>query len=311
MALQNRTPQNSGGLGDLAALLGLFTGSESTQTTQTQLSQEAMNSMLKSALESNRGLAAVSSGQRQSGMYNSSTNQLLTNDLLSRLTGEIAQRSAPTVQKTSSPAKIDPMMGVGGLLLLQSLFPGDSGAAASGGGTKKSATGEVGGNFFSNLGDTVSNAVSSVGNAASGIGDGVSNLLSSLMGTNNIAGVGSVGTIYSPADIFSGATLGSPATSLSFDKYNPDGYMSLASDSPTDFYSSKKAFDMSGGSDVSFDPAGIPWTAGLGSLSQGDLGGALGNIGLSTTGSLFAQALGIGGGPLGWLFGSLLGSLFS
>ena len=113
-------------LGAVAELLKLFTGKGNssttkessggfTETTQKGLSPEAMQALIKTAMEGSQGLASVAGGQKSAGLYNSSTNQLLVNDLLSRITGQAATLGAPTVvtrtptnrtvtQSQSSPA---------------------------------------------------------------------------------------------------------------------------------------------------------------------------------------------------------------
>lgn len=73
------------------------TRSGGTQTSQTMLSNEAVQAMLNQILGGNSGLANVASGEKASGIYNSSTRQMLINDLLARSTGEVAARGAPTV----------------------------------------------------------------------------------------------------------------------------------------------------------------------------------------------------------------------
>ena len=133
-------------------LLQSFSGKGSTQTTsggtqtqQTQLSQDTINATLKSALESNQGLASLAAGQNNSGMYNSTTNQQLSNDLLSRLTTEAAVKGAPTTitkspttVQTTNPGMKDsllPMLGLAaGKKYIDKAFSGDlfsSGASNS------------------------------------------------------------------------------------------------------------------------------------------------------------------------------------
>lgn len=108
------TPQSGTSLDAIATLLKLFQG-EKTKTTetgggfsessQTKLDQTALAGLLKQALESNQGLAAVSQGQRSAGLYNSSTNRLLSNDLLARLTANTAAAGAEKVTtRTGTPA---------------------------------------------------------------------------------------------------------------------------------------------------------------------------------------------------------------
>jgi hypothetical protein len=53
-------------------------------------------------LSSNQGLAAVSSGQKAAGGYNSTATSLLTNDLLANVAGEVAVRGAKTVNTIGS-----------------------------------------------------------------------------------------------------------------------------------------------------------------------------------------------------------------
>lgn len=68
-----------------------------TDTSQLMITKEGTDAVLRQILESTQGLAYVTSGQTNSGMYNSNVNTLLTNDLLSRTAGEVAKLSAPTV----------------------------------------------------------------------------------------------------------------------------------------------------------------------------------------------------------------------
>lgn len=88
------------------------TTSGGTSTSQTQISQDTLNATLKSALEGNQGLASIAAGQSQNGMYNSTVNQQLTDDLLARLTTNVAKESAvttkttPTTTQTTSGASL-------------------------------------------------------------------------------------------------------------------------------------------------------------------------------------------------------------
>lgn len=74
-----------------------------TTTTTAGISPESLNAMLQSALSSSSGLAAVSGGQRTAGGYGSSVNTMLTNDLLTRTAGQIAQ-AASTKTTTTAPS---------------------------------------------------------------------------------------------------------------------------------------------------------------------------------------------------------------
>jgi hypothetical protein len=65
-----------------------------------------MAAMLKSVLESNQGLASTALGEHSAGLYNSSTNQLLQNDLITRAASQVAQQ-AKTQVTTQNTAQND------------------------------------------------------------------------------------------------------------------------------------------------------------------------------------------------------------
>lgn len=71
-------------------------------TAQVLLTPEAVDHLIKQMLSSNQGLAAVSGAQHASGAYNTTTNTLLTNDLLTKVAGEVAVRGAKTVNTIGS-----------------------------------------------------------------------------------------------------------------------------------------------------------------------------------------------------------------
>lgn len=141
MAGGNQKIEKTGGnLGSdvdaITKLLGLFTDKEEntttsggTKTQQTMLSQEALNTLMKQAMEGNSGLAAIASSQKTPGLYNSTTRNLLTNDLLARTAGEVAVKGAPTVTSATpqvinrvTPAAVNPLAALlgGGALLAKS-----------------------------------------------------------------------------------------------------------------------------------------------------------------------------------------------
>lgn len=110
--------------------------SAKTSTKQTQVSQAYADEIVRGILEGNQGLAAISSGANASGAYNSTTQQLLANDLIARTAGKVAVDAAPTVvteapnqstvvqsptsstvQKTTA-APVSALGGIGGLATL-------------------------------------------------------------------------------------------------------------------------------------------------------------------------------------------------
>lgn len=102
-------------LGGLAQILSLVSGKKTTSTKKTDISQTGVDAMLKQILEGTQGLAAVSSGQSSSGLYNSNVNSMLTNDLLARSTGQVAALSAPEVTTTVTDPALNPKIALGGL----------------------------------------------------------------------------------------------------------------------------------------------------------------------------------------------------
>lgn len=141
MADEKVATVDNSGLANLASLfLGKntktsFGGSTSTnQTTTESVSPDAVNALIKQMLEGSQGLAAVAQGQKTAGLYNSSTNQLLVNDLLSRTAGQAAALNktstvANTVadnrtQNAATAPQVSPALGLGllgGAQLLSSM----------------------------------------------------------------------------------------------------------------------------------------------------------------------------------------------
>lgn len=100
------------------------------ETKQTMLSQEAIDNILRGLMEDERGLSRVASGARIPGLYNTTSQQLMINDLISRSAGIAAEKSAPTVTtKTPTVEETEiPGMGTGGLLSMGAMVLGSSGA---------------------------------------------------------------------------------------------------------------------------------------------------------------------------------------
>jgi len=85
----------------------------STATQQTILDPEAVNALMKQLLEGSGlqgtgkpGLSTVASAQKRAGLYNSSTGNQIINDLLSRITAEVAIAGAPKVTTTSPTSQV-------------------------------------------------------------------------------------------------------------------------------------------------------------------------------------------------------------
>ena len=90
-------------------LVSMLNGGKSTttQTTSTGLSNSTVLGLINQILGSTQGLSAVLAGQANSGMYNSTVNSQLANDLLSRVTTQVAAEAAPkTTTITSQKANL-------------------------------------------------------------------------------------------------------------------------------------------------------------------------------------------------------------
>ena len=160
-----------------------------TKTEQTQLDQTTLNSTLKSALESNQGLAQLAAGQNNTGMYNSTTNQQLTNDLLARLTTDTAEKSAPkvttttggtTTSSTKGPGIMDQLGPVVALSVgkkgIDKLMSGDMNSWFSGGSDSAVGAGQTAVNDFVNTNtlsgvETASNVGSFLSDAGSSLAE--------------------------------------------------------------------------------------------------------------------------------------------
>jgi len=119
----------------------VITTGPSSETTQTNLSEDAINEIIRGMMESDSGLAALLQGQAGKGLYNSSTSQLLAKDLAARVAGKAALASAPTTttktgsKQTQSAGGVDPKMAAG-MKLLEALVGKAFGTAPMTGGAK-------------------------------------------------------------------------------------------------------------------------------------------------------------------------------
>lgn len=206
------TSQVNTGNNSLNTLLGLgnlvqtITGSSSTtsSTTKGNISDEGVNRLLQQILAGRGGVKDISGAARGAGLYNSSTEAGLLNDLDVRAAGEVAARQAgtTTTQTTDTP-------GLGGVGLLKALaIPIVSGIAkpyiskalgidsllnpsAATSSTAAAGASGVAANTASIGAYPITGVASGVTGAstASGSGASVSNLVGSLGGLTPTAGV--------------------------------------------------------------------------------------------------------------------------
>jgi hypothetical protein len=69
-----------------------------TSTIQKQISQEGINKLIYDVLSADQGLAALGGVESASGGFKSSSKSLLSQDLIAKLVGELANVTAPTVK---------------------------------------------------------------------------------------------------------------------------------------------------------------------------------------------------------------------
>lgn len=97
---------SSSGLDELTKILQTIKGGAKTTSTSSEVvSNEKATALLKQILEGSGGLAAVSGAQKGAGLYNSTGNSLLTNDLLARSTANVAALSSQKTQTTQVGAQ--------------------------------------------------------------------------------------------------------------------------------------------------------------------------------------------------------------
>jgi hypothetical protein len=136
---------------DPLALLKSILGTKTTYSGSTdvqgkQLTTDQVQAMIQNILGGTDGLASVSNGQRAAGMYNSTVNTQLTNDLLARVSTNVAAAAAPTVTTKSGTTQNVGGVGVGNFILnklaekgLNSLSTAAMGNKLLGSGLKTSA----------------------------------------------------------------------------------------------------------------------------------------------------------------------------
>lgn len=224
-----------------------------TQTEQTVLSEDAINEIIRSMQEGDTGLAALMQGQAGRGLYNSSTAQLLANDLAARVGGKAALASAPTTKTVTETRKspgtsIDPKWALG-LQLIGELFGGGS----KDGGTK----GNLGGVF-----DSIKN----------------SDFMGSIFGTNEK-------DKYDPYEDFGGfGFTDQNASDFSLGGFNPGSNLSLGSGSNYSY----NPMSLTGGSDwllgTGFSGGSFSGSSYTPSYNSSSFGVGLGNTGLGSSG---------------------------
>lgn len=182
-----------GGLSDITSLLSLVKDGKTSSSTSTNISQAGVTQQINDILQSNTGLAAVAGAQKSAGLYNGSTNTLLTNDLLARASAQVAAKNATTTTTQTKKASVT-KQNIEALLASQALKASLGSDAVKTG--AKSAAGSIADELGISYGanDTAtSNALASVSGAGPGaqVGDFTS-LESSIASGGGDLGIGSL-----------------------------------------------------------------------------------------------------------------------
>src|ERR1043165_2766322 len=101
------------GLGNLVGqITGKSSSTQQTQTSRGNITQEGVDRLLQQILAGKGGVKDISGAARGAGLYNSSTEAQLQNDLAARAAGEVAARQAGTTTTTESETN-QPGIGIG------------------------------------------------------------------------------------------------------------------------------------------------------------------------------------------------------
>ncbi len=82
-------------------------GGDQTTTERLDISKEGIDALLRDLMEDDStGFARVASGQKLAGLYNTTSRNMLLNDLLTRSAGQVAKLTAPKITSTTSTPQL-------------------------------------------------------------------------------------------------------------------------------------------------------------------------------------------------------------
>lgn len=117
-------PTRTSPLGDIQSLLDIFKGRSNTTNSSEKVSPEAANALVQQVLAGNNGLASLGVAQKGAGLYNSTVNSQLSNDLIARTSAEVAARSSTKSTTTKVNPQLNPLATIGGLAASSALRVG-------------------------------------------------------------------------------------------------------------------------------------------------------------------------------------------
>lgn len=309
LALQNNDDPSM--LDSISKLSDLFLPKSTTTTggttkQQTVISPAAAQHLINTMLGGTQGLASVAGAQKGAGLYNSSTNQLLVDDLLSRTAGEIAARGAPTF--TTAPDRIvtiappanplKTLLGTGAMYLGNKVLKSSGISDKVDSGINSIVKGVMGAGSVGG-GVNAAGGVSLAGRAGTGLnaGAGVNASKFGLSG-GSVSGGGMVmdnaGSLIDNYDEYSSLTEGSEATSYALDSGTAiSGGAEMA----------EGAGAAGGGVDLGGGSIGTGFSIGA-NLAQENYGGAAGNaIGFMVGNAIVPGIGGLVGSAIGGMMG--------
>jgi len=164
-------------LGNLGSILQSIPGlaesvNGSTTTTNSSISPQGLQYLLTQLLSSNQGLAAVSGGQNTAGMYNSTVQSQMVNQLLTNEAGEVASKDATTVATKAPTLNLGQVLlqGAAGLIGTKVLTKGVDSLGNSLGSTLGIGTGETTAGGDAAAGSLLSSTTGSGAGAFTGAG---------------------------------------------------------------------------------------------------------------------------------------------
>lgn len=184
------------------------TKTSGTTTQQTNISDQGIQQLIQGILAGPGGVRSVGGAARRSGLYNSSTEDMMLGDLYARAANQAELARSPTTTTTNQTQTSQMMQGgmglgslgtlVGGGMLLNSLFGGATGkgglsgllsGGGAGGGIGEAISGLLGGSAGAASGG-LSAGASGIGGLASSIGPESVKMLSGAGGTAGAAAAG-------------------------------------------------------------------------------------------------------------------------
>lgn len=284
-----------------------------TKTTQTNVSDAGVNQLIQNILRGPGGVRSIGNAARQSGLYNSTTEDQLLGDLYSRaaVQAELARSPTTVTEDTTTTGTVTqggtgagPIAGLIGMGLLNKGLGSLMGGGGGEGGLMSTIMG--GGNTAAPTTGAVATPGAAVSTSSVSGGGGI---LDSIMGGSDGGGLGGIiSSIFGGSSgAATGATIGSAATSVGPEVAKMPGLFSSGGGSILGAGAESGAATAASSSVMGGFANAVPY---VGSFLGGILGGADGEstdqdkIGATVSGAVSGAMV---GGPWGAVIGGLAG----